>query len=390
MPSRVMTSADLEAAGWSDLFDAGLVEKGVGRPRFADLDALAAAIASGARASLAIMTDSTGRGWGSNGLPSGAGVAGDANNNRLALAWPQQLAGLLEATGLPSRSDAIFGSGNTTNNTAAEAMAANPILGLGAGWTPIGTISLGGRIFENTADLSSFTGTPTKSANAMDLLYVQNTGYAQFTVTDPSGTLDTVTAAGSLAVIKRTVTRGISSTAPFSVQKVAGDIAKTIRLIGAVFYDTTKPMFEIWNMGAGGFATTNWLSATTAVAPYNAMIVMPPTQWIVELGANDIAGGVADATFETNLRNLVDRALSVAPTSLAIPPSARDGSGTYNIPAGYLTAIANIKAARDAMTPTLNFRGRSGLVVADYFDSSVHMTRSGNAKRAYAAQTWLA
>lgn len=30
MPSRVMTSADLEAAGWSDLFENGLAEKGVG------------------------------------------------------------------------------------------------------------------------------------------------------------------------------------------------------------------------------------------------------------------------------------------------------------------------------------------------------------------------
>lgn len=55
MPSRVMTSADLEAAGWSDLFEHGLAEKGVANvnaiarrilssPKISDISALITAV----------------------------------------------------------------------------------------------------------------------------------------------------------------------------------------------------------------------------------------------------------------------------------------------------------------------------------------------------------
>lgn len=74
MPSRVMTSADLEAAGWSDLFDAGLAAAGVvGRPfdviviGATEAGCMAARQAAEAGASVLLTSDMPWFGWMSSG-----------------------------------------------------------------------------------------------------------------------------------------------------------------------------------------------------------------------------------------------------------------------------------------------------------------------------------
>ncbi len=346
------------------------------RPQLSLYPALSTALAASTRASLAIVSDSTAAGWGSNGPPSGSGVAGDANNARRARAWPQQLCGLIKLAGVPCRADAFFGH-STTSNTIAEVVADNPNLTLGAGWSVLGTVSVGGRMLENSTDTTALTFTPEENANSFDVLYVQTTGYATFTVTDASGTLATVNAAGSLSVIKATVTRSVASKLPISIQR--NGTGTNLRLIGIVPYDTTTPMLEIWNMGWAGSTTTNWTAATNAVSPLNAMIVMPPTAWFIELGPNDANASLAAATYQANLITLTTQAQTVAPVVIGKPHKARSNASPYDIPATYLTAIDAVAVANAVSIVDFN---AVTFPTADYFDSSVHQTYTGQHRKA--------
>lgn len=341
--------------------------------------ALVAARTAGQRAQLAIVGDSTSAGWGGNGAPNGAGVAGDENNTRRAKSWPGQYAALLSAAGIAARYDAVIGGGTTSANTTAQFTAHVPWVTFTSGWLLSGTTSVGGRLFENTTTTTAMTFTPLVAADSFEIYYVQSSGFATFTVSDSAGTLTTTNASGTLAVIRQVVTRATASLDPINIARTG--TGGTMRLVGVVPFNSAAPMVEIWNMGWGGSQTANWNSQTNAVAAYNALGVLSPKSWVLELGANDANAAVVDATFGSQLTSVADKLALVAPVALGMPPRARDNTGSYNIPQGYVDQINALKAARPAFLSTINFRDLP-FVANDYFDSSVHMTESGYLKRA--------
>lgn len=377
-----MTFMTGDAAPW-DLDDL-LSRRGAGAPRFINFPALATAYANLGNAAgpptIAIISDSTAAGCGSNGAPGGAGVSNDAANYRRARSWPALLAAGMEARGLPVRADGIFGGGATAANSAAEFMAAVPWVTLGAGWGLSAVVSAGGRMLENTTTTNPLTIAPQKPANRFIIRYQSTAGFDVMDVADGSGSLGTLDANMGNAIRTTTIDRSVASLDPVSVARTA--VGGTARIVSIICRDTTDPMIEIWNMGWPGAQTSNWISTSGPQAPLNAMASFVATQCIVESGANDINASVSAATYGANMRTLVDQLIANgSAVSLATPPAARDGGSSYNIPQTYIDQLTAIKAERPALTPTFDFRTVSFLAT-DYFDSSVHMVKLGYAKKA--------
>lgn len=379
-----------DASPWD--IDDLMSRRGAGTPRFINFPAIAAAYGDIGNAAgpptIAMITDSTGAGCGSNGAPGGAGVSNDAANYRRARSWPYLLGLFMESRGIPIRMDGVFGAGATAANTAAEFMAAVPWVTMGAGWGLSAVVSAGGRMFENTTTTNPWTITPQKPANRFIIRYQSTAGFDVMNVSDSSGSLGTMDANTGNAVRTATFNRSVASLDPVNIARTA--VGGTARIISVICRDTTDPMVEIWNMGWPGAQTSNWISTSGPQAPLNAMASFVATQCIVELGANDINAGVSAATYGANMRTLVDQLITNGSTvSLATPPASRDVGSPYNIPQTYVDQLTAIKAERPALTSTFDFRSLT-YQTTDYFDSSVHMTKAGYLKRAREAIRMLA
>jgi lysophospholipase L1-like esterase len=104
----------------------------------------------------------------------------------------------------------------------------------------------------------------------------------------------------------------------------------------------------------------------------------------VELGANEANAGVAAATFQTNLNTLVGTLKALGnDVLLAKCHPAFPTSNSYNIPAGYLTAIDAVTTGQ-SIHAGVNFNTLPFVTPNDYYDN-IHATKSGYAREASAA-----
>lgn len=350
-------------------------------------DGVLGVLAKTRRAIWAMLGDSLTAGWGA-ALATGTGAGADpggAGYSRVK-AYPKKLATLLTSAGVPSRADAVFGNGISTNNTVAEYTAANPSVTFGSGWD-IAINTLGGMFFHSSGG-GAMTFAPDFAADRFDLYITGFAGLGTFTVSDASGVLATVSesvANGITAYQTVTISRPVSSKLPISIARTGagGDI-----YIGAIVpYDTTAPRLELWNMGWAGSKSSDWTAGTDQSdwAPYKALGSITPDLLSIELGANDSNAGVAAATYKSNLQTIINNAHgNLHDIWMMKANPATTGSDGYNLTSAYLTAIDEIGAANGGV-PALNYNGGLTLVTEDYYDN-IHLSDQGQTKKAqYAA-----
>lgn len=332
------------------------------------------------RATWAAIGDSTTSGWGSGaavGTAVGTG-AGAGGNFLRAKAWPQQMVPTLNAAGIPSRSDAVWGNNVTSGNTAAEYVVSNPSVTLASGWivlAPASSATIGGGLFTNSSSTTAFGFTPQVAADSFDIYYNTIPGAGTFTVTDASGTLATVNCNTASDMKKVTVTRASSSTTPISIQRNGTGAA--IYIVGVAPFDSLSPRLEIWNMGYAGAKVSDWLVTTNPWSTFNAINFVKPDLYTINLGLNDANASVAAATYQANMLALAVQALtSGADVQLTLPTAAVPGS--YTVPASYSTALDDISIAL-GLRPKIDLFNGVTLVTTDRFDA-VHHAEPGYLK----------
>lgn len=357
-----------------------------------------AALNRTSRAAIASVPDSTGAGWGAGvAIGTGAGAnAGSGGNFSRAASMPQQFAALLNAAGVPTRDDSIWGTGNPSPNTLAEFVNSQPGHVFGADWSVYASQSLGGSGFQAAAGTSSWTTRKWKyAADGFDIYYLTLNTLGTFTVSDASGTLATVDTsvvvlppgAGAGGFGKTTVMRDTASKSPISIQRTG--VGGNVIIQAIVPFDSTQPRLEIWNMGWAGSKTADWNPAAGVNgwrASYALKLIDQPVLWHLELGLNDQNTGVSAATYQANLQAIANN-LKAGGGDLIIGRPHRPylDNASWLLSAAHAQAVADVAAASGA--PMVDYRAMN-LLQTDYFDVP-HLTSAGYAKKAQALLTEL-
>jgi lysophospholipase L1-like esterase len=369
------------------LGDVGLVALKSGYPSLSA--AVRKVLTRTGRARIAMTGDSTVAGFGS-GAATGTGggsTPGSGGNYLRANSMPKQLSDLFNANGIPSRADALIGSG-TTNNTVAEFNVADPGNTFGGGWTLPFSGSFGGWSFrgDNSGTTSFATRKWDYAADTFDIYYVCGAGTGTFTVTDASGTLATVDSsvftppAGATqgALGRVTVRRDAASKAGISIQRTTSG---TVAIVAIIPYDSNNPRLEIWNFGWPGAKTSDWSNPYDGSFAYLALTQIDPADaWYVELGLNDKATSVAVGTYQTNYSTLVTKLRTLGgDIFMSKPHHPYLDNATWLLDSTYLAAIDAVALASGANI--VDYFNKVSLVQADYYDVP-HLSKQGYGKKA--------
>jgi lysophospholipase L1-like esterase len=86
-----------------------------------------------------------------------------------------------------------------------------------------------------------------------------------------------------------------------------------LHLLGMDAYDSTTPEVAVWNMGAAGFRTVEWLGAGETLAAYD------PDLTLINLGINDLGQALPVETYRRNMRTIVLAAKAAGDVVLIVP-----------------------------------------------------------------------
>jgi len=370
------------------------------------MPAVQAKMAAGQRAQIAIVGDSAVAGWGS-GVTTGMGVGsspGNPGNYVRSKSWPAQLKDLLIAAGIPVRHDAYFSSQPDT--TIANVSGANPNIAPGAGCV-LSSYSLSGTILQcpNTVTTAT-TFTPEIAADSIDIIHSANAALGTLLVTDEDGlnvAINTgstagaqVISSGGLGLKRTTIARPVASTKPFQISRSTGG---SLYIEAIIPYNSTSPCLELLNMGWPGsraYGTSGnghwniWAdsSAMTAATPYAALGALNSDGYVIELGTNDAAGGIAASDFQTAINNIASKLKGQAGGNGAnvalVKCRVTIGSyASYNMSPDMLAALDTV-TANLGLAPVINFN-TIPFVTADRFDGT-HLSAQGYGKEATVAR----
>jgi lysophospholipase L1-like esterase len=225
----------------------------------------------------------------------GATNNGSASDCRSS-SWPTQLVALLNAAGLPASPDSMMASGSLTM-PAGDARITSAV-----NWVA-STASAGGLMLLNSTTTDPLSFAPAGVFDSFDIWYVQNSGFATFTVNvDGGATLATVNANGSANLVKTTVqcARGTHTI------NIARNGTGTNLFIAAIIcYDSQDKRALVLNAGYSGSAISQWNDMTTGWGSLNASIKYAPDLSIICVDINDAANGVAAESWLVTMRNII-------------------------------------------------------------------------------------
>lgn len=325
--------------------------------------ALGDAIANVADARIAFIGDST-----------TAGVL--LSNTGFWATSPPILTGKLFArSGYPVELNSVWGTPPAVG-TGAAYTTWDPRVVFGANWA-IGSVESVARNTLTTtvhsgtaADILTFTPTdPLTGATAVydtiDVYYLQNNNitYGQFTISDASGVLGaTVAATGvrGLAVATRTAISG-------GAVRLTNVDNSPIYIIGIVCRTNASKQVRVFNWGAGGYASANFVMGavgdfTTTAAMTNSTLAAPtfPHLAVVDVGINNRRVGTDTATFTTQMQSLLSSLNTVGSDIILCTPVP--SSITYSA----FTTTANQAAFDDAIKSLVSVNKAAGMNIVLY------------------------
>ncbi|HEX7856083.1 MAG TPA: hypothetical protein VF503_20575 [Sphingobium sp.] len=324
-------------------------------------------------------TSLTAGGGGGLAVGPGGGDSATSPNMKRSAAYPRQIANQLRAAGIPTRSDAVIGSGN-------QSAYANPVTDATAYYegqvAVAGTVTIpslgwpGGRGWLLGDATAKWTFAPLIAADQVEFYVVDMTGGA-YTITDAAGAvLGTYVSTGNFAKRKITLNRP-ASVGPLTINVTAG----SLYVLGAVPSLTFAPMVEILNAGAYGSSSAYW-NNFTALSPGDWISYISPDFVSFEIGANDANSSVAASTFQTNTTAFLAGCKAFADVMVIKSNKSIGQNGTgYDLSAAYLAAL-DASAAAVGSVMTLDFNTLSASFSAsDWFDSTgPHLAGQGYAK----------
>lgn len=295
------------------------------------------------RAKLAFIGDSTTAGLLSNGT----------STNIRPKSAPYALAPRFANVGASALIDSTWGdAGGAASSSTLPTLDSR--VTFGAGWAGTGPFSLGGAMPANSTTTNVLAFTPAGSFDAIDIYYVQNAGLATFTVNvDAGATLATINAAGSIAVVKSTV----SCTAGTHTVNIARNGTGSVAfIIGIDCYLSTAPKVAIWNMGACGSTTANWATNTLAYDPLKAIVTVAPDLVVLNLGINDARTGVSVATYQANMQAIITAISAASDIVLQVPVPSDTAITAQATTDAYKAAVLTLGAANNLPVIDVGYR----------------------------------
>lgn len=217
---------------------------------------------------------------------------------------PVVLAKILKSMGVNTQTGMMWGSAYYGN--LASFIAWDSRLTAGAGWGQNGSMTLAGKFYQNTTDLTAFTFTPTEAFNQIEIWYYQNTGNATFTVDVGGAALQTVNSSGSMAVVKVAVPTGAGA-AVQSVNINRTGVGAGCYILGINTYDSAAPAIEMHQAGWATSQTSDWIIDSSPFSPLKMIALINPELTFINLGVNDSNGGTPIATYISRYQKIIDK-----------------------------------------------------------------------------------
>jgi lysophospholipase L1-like esterase len=272
------------------------------------------------RVPVAILGDSTCVGF---GISSAGGGLGNAWN----MAWPQQVAKIMTAAGIPTQINSVWGQSNLTGVTPSSYTVYNTtvVFGSNTAWTLSSTTNttvLGGFAFRYTNAgaagynnaASTMTFTPNNAFDTFDIHWVATGGTV--TVNVDGGAALTVAsglgAGGSTITIPTSFGGYANFKSTFSVThgthaiNIVVQSGTTTEVAAVHSYDSTISYVDLMPMCAyGATLSTFALNTPSFLYPaYLTSIVQPLVYIWPDLTVNDIANGTTSATYISEMNAL--------------------------------------------------------------------------------------
>lgn len=309
------------AAAAGRFFENGLAERGglfLGPTNLSRWKAARARVTGATgQARLAFIGGSSTQGLGANSANSGTN--GSKEN-----AYPAVVARTLQSQGINARSDGIFGDNNATDAGAWAMALYDPRNTFGGNWNRAqNNEAIAGNPIYNgptTPDTATWALAVAVSFDTIEIFYSIYSGGGQFTVNVDGGAALTNTVTG-LAYVATTGTAGFG-VARFTVARGTHTIniqrngtGGQARIVKLETYDSTLPAVLVGNCGSSGAATANILNTTSTTATKLQMLFSDANAWkpdlsYILLGNNDAINSVTVPTFKTNMRTIIDAALT--------------------------------------------------------------------------------
>ncbi len=312
---------------------------------------------------------------------TGAGSGGAGLTGARAKSYPTVLATLLQAYQVPAQANSFFGGAGQTSTYFSSGYDPRVIQAPGTGWQPNAS-SLGGGAFQNTTTTDPLQFTPVDAFDTMVIYYIQNTGFATWTVNvDGGATLATVNSAGTSSVQTSTVT---TTLATHTINIARTGVGTSAYIIGIDTYDSATKKLSIWNMGQSGTKVADWVLAVNPWDKLNALGTVAPDLTIIDLGINDWTAGTDPTTFAANYQTLITKAQLSGDCILMVPvPSSTSSASTatQTIYADIIRglAVTNTCALVDMIYPWGSYTISNGL---GYMYDNLHPLPAGYADMA--------
>lgn len=308
------------------------------------------------------------------------------------LAFPNQLAKLLTARGLPAHNDSFFGGQNVNAPSGifpTDYTAFNPaVVFTGSSWTISGFYSLGANTFQSGTTAERLAFTPTSIFDTIEVYYATNSfGGSILVNVDGGATLSTINTNGATGVAKTTITGVARATHTINlVSSLTG--GQFIFPIGVTVRDSTagNARLELYNMGFSG-SFVNWASTPTssygaslAAAPYGyfaALPVLAPDVTFINLTINDIANQVSTpSSYGASLGAMVTAALAVGDCVLMVGNPVGAANWSNGVSTAYVSQVYALANANNCPLIDLTQRWTSfsaGSALGFYGDPAGNM-----------------
>jgi lysophospholipase L1-like esterase len=277
--------------------------------------AKAAAAAGTRNAKLLCIGDSLTTGYGASGVPYAGAEP---------LSYPAVLAGLLSS--YHGSRENLFGSHTAT--TFADLLAYDIRLTATTGWGLFGVgSSIGGAVLTNASNTTgALNFTPSIPVDTFDIYSPAAIGCDNLTIAvDGGSVIATVNLNVSTTLIKTTVSAGALGSHTVNLKRTVNG-GNGVFVSGIVGYNSAVKEISVYNGGWSGSTAANWNDATfPGWSPKPAIPIVAPDLAVIFLGANEILGGVAPATFSTNLQAIITAAKLSGDVLLVTPPPVDTG-----------------------------------------------------------------
>ncbi len=210
-----------------------------------------------------------------------------------------RVAAQLAAAGYNVRGDTWFGAAGL--GSVADVLLYDPRRSGFNGWGG-GNNSLGGGMLAGP-NSNPAVFQPSVAIDRCSVFYRNGADRPSFTVAkgSESFTITPTGAAGGLA--RGEIVFATRDTGAISVTRSGN--SGGLHLAGMVAWDSTKPGIEIANLGVFGVTSGFYTDTTQALSQLNALALYAPHLTVINLGTNDIAQNVPQATWLANLRTIV-------------------------------------------------------------------------------------